>query len=98
MERKPYPLPETKETIQQLVGFQYATELYIKMGYYTIRLSYYSQDMATIITEFWKLIYNCFPLGMCVSGDTLQEKVEEILGDIEVSKTHIDDILVLIKE
>ena len=35
---------------------------------------------------------------MCVSGDTLQEKVEEILGDIEVSKTHIDDILVLIKD
>ena len=41
--RKPYPLPIIGETMHQLEGFQYATELYLNMVYYTIRLSPDSQ-------------------------------------------------------
>ena len=37
-------------------------------------------------------------MGMCTSGDILQAKVYELLGDIEGVKTYIDDILVLGKD
>ena len=84
--------------MQQLEGFQYITSLDLNMGYYTIRLPPASQDMMTIVTEFWKLGYNCLPMGMCASGDIFQYKVDGLLGDIEVVKTYIDGILVLNKD
>ena len=68
------------------------------MGYYTIRLSPASQDMTTIITEFGKFRYNRLPMGMCDSRDIFQAKVDKLLGDIEVVKTYINDILVLSKD
>ena len=58
---KPYPLPIIGETTKQLEGFQYATTLYINMGYYTIRLFPASQDMTTIVTKFGKFKYNSLP-------------------------------------
>ena len=36
--------------MQQLEVFQYATELDINMGYYTIRISPAIQDMMTVVT------------------------------------------------
>ena len=52
--RKSYPLPIIGETMHQLEGFQYVTALYPNMGYYTIKLSPASQDMAKIVPEFGK--------------------------------------------
>ena len=37
-------------------------------------------------------------MGMCVLGDILQSKVDELPGDIEGVKTYIDDIIILIKD
>ena len=67
------------------------------MGYYTIQLDLATKDMTTIVTEFGKYRCNVLPLGMCVSGDIFQAKVNELLGDIEGVKAYIDDILVLNK-
>ena len=68
------------------------------MGYYTIRLSPARQDTTTIVTEFGKFRYNYLPMGMCASGDILQAKVDELLGDIKGVNTYIDDILILSKD
>jgi hypothetical protein len=95
--RKPYPIPRIGDTLQQLEGFQYATALDLNMGYYTIQLDPATKDMTTIVTEFGKFRYNVLPMGMCVSGDIFQAKVNELLGDIEGVKAYIDDILVLNK-
>ena len=84
--------------MQQLEGFQYATSLDIIMEYYTIRLSPASQYMATIFTEFGKFGYNRLHMGICAYGDIFQDKVDDLLGDIEGVKTYIDDILVLGKD
>ena len=34
-------------------------------------------------------------MGICASGDILQAKLDKLLGDIEVVKTYINDILIL---
>ena len=83
--------------MQQLEGFQYATALYLNMGYYTIRLLPASQDMTTIVAEFGKFGYNRLPMGMCALGDIFQAKVDELLGNIEGIKTYTGDKIVLIK-
>ena len=69
--------------MQQLEGLEYTTELYLNMGYYTIRVSPAIQDMKTINNEFGKFRYNRLPMGMCASVDIFQAKVDKILGDIE---------------
>ena len=72
--RKPYTLPIIGDIMQQLEGFQYATALYLNMGYYTIRLSLASQDMIKLFTEFCKLKYNHPSMGMYASGDIFQTR------------------------
>ena len=67
------------------------------MRYYTISLSPVGQYMTEIVTEFDKFKYNRLPMVMCASGYIFQDKVYEMLGDIEGVKTYIHDILVLIK-
>ena len=96
--RKLYPPPRIVKTMQKLEGFQYATALYLNMGYYTIRLLPASQDMTRIATKFDKFKYNCLPMRMYASVDIFQAKVDKLLGDIEGIKKYIDDLLVLIKE
>ena len=63
------------------------------MGYYTISISPASQDVPAIVNEFGKLRYNRLPMGMCASGYIFQDKVDELLDDIEGVKTYIDNIL-----
>ena len=81
--------------MHNMEGFQYTTELYLNMGYYTIRFSSASQYMTTVVTEFGKFRYNSIPMSMCDLRYTPQDKVDELLGDIKGFKTYIDNILVL---
>ena len=67
------------------------------MDYYTIQLDPTARYLTKIFTEFGKFRYNVLPMGLCVSGDIFQTKVNELLGDIEGFKEYIDDILVLHK-
>ena len=43
------------DTMQQLEGLQFATALYLNMGYYTIWLDVKSNDITTIVTYFGRL-------------------------------------------
>ena len=97
--RKPYPIPRISETLQQMEGFQFATgALDLNMGYYTIQLSPKSKDLTTIVTEFGKFRYNVLPMGLCISGDIFQAKVNELLlGDIEGLYAYFDDVLLTTK-
>ena len=53
--------------------------------------------MTTIGTESGKFRFNCLPMGMCASVYISQAKLDGLIGDIEVVKTYIGDILVLSK-
>ena len=68
------------------------------MGYYTINISPASQDMTAIVSEFGKCRYNCLPMVMCDPGGIFQDKIDELLGNIDEINIYIDDVLVLFKE
>ena len=46
MDRNTYPLHRIGDTIQQLGGFHYATELDLNMGYYIVEIS---PEVATLL-------------------------------------------------
>ena len=81
--RNMYPIRGIVKKIHKLEGVQYATTLDINMGYYTVSLSTDSQDMKKIATEFGKFKYKRLPMGMCALGEISQDRVDELLGDIE---------------
>ena len=67
-------------------GLQYASALYLNIGYYTIMLLPASQEITTIFTEFGKFKYNHIPMGMCDLGDILQATVDELISGIKGTK------------
>ena len=68
------------------------------MGYYTIYILTQSKDRMKIVTKFGKFSHNRLPLGMGDSGYLFQVKAVNILLDIEVLKTSVDNIMVLNKD
>ena len=53
--------------------------------------------MTMIVTSFGEFRHNRLPMGMCISGDIFEAKVENLLSDIKGVKTYIDNVLVLSK-
>ena len=63
-----------------------------------IELSSQKQYTTTIVTKFGNFRYNGILMGICASGDIFQAKADDLLADIKVFKTYMDDIMVLSKE
>ena len=75
LKRKTYPMPEIREMLLNLEGFQYATSLHLNMGYYHIRLSDQARNLCTIIPPWGKYQYKRLPMGVSNSPDIFQEKM-----------------------
>ena len=94
---KPYPIPKIQNLLLQLEGFQYATSLDLNMGYYHIELSPDAKKLCTIVLPFGKFEYQRLPMGLCNSPDIFQEKMSNLMMDLEYVRAYIDDLLVTTK-
>jgi hypothetical protein len=81
--------------LQELEKFAYATSLDLSMGYYTIRLSPDSQKLCTIVTPFGKYQYLRLPMGISCSPDIFQEKMSDLMQQLYVVRTYLDNLLVI---
>ena len=95
--RRPWPLPKIPQVLQELEGFQYATQLDLNMGYYTIRLDLASSKICTIILPWGKYSYQRLPMGIVNSPDIFQEKMQDLMSQLEYVRAYIDDLLVITK-
>ena len=95
--RRPYPIPNIQDMLLNLEGFQYATSLDLNMGYYHIELSPQSKQLCTLVFPFGKYEMQRLPMGLCNSPDIFQEKMSELMQDLDFVRTYIDDLLVLTK-
>ncbi len=71
--RRPYLIPKSSTTLQELEGFTYTTALDLNMGYYTIRLDPQAVEMFTIIFPWGKYSYLRLPtslMGIMKQGQT----------------------------
>jgi Reverse transcriptase (RNA-dependent DNA polymerase) len=97
LHRKPYPLPVPHEYFRSLDGFSYCTSMDLKMGFWAIHLSLYSQKLCTIVLPWGKYRYLRLPMGLSVSPDIYQEKMSNLFVDMPEVIVYIDDILVITK-
>lgn len=97
IKRKPFPLPKIQDLLLKLEGFRYATSLDLNMGYYHIELSPASKRLCTIVLPWGKYEYQRLPMGLCNSPDIFQEKMNNLMSDLEYVRAYIDDLLILTK-
>ena len=97
LRRRPYPIPKIQEMLQKLEGFQYALSIDLNMGYYTIRLNPDAQKICTIVLPWGKYKYKRLPMGISGAPDIFQEKMSELMLDLEFVRTYLDDVLVVSK-
>ena len=64
LKQKLYPIPNTNEMLLKLEDFQYATSLYLNMGYYHIRLRKNRSNLCTIIIPWGKYPDKRLPMGV----------------------------------
>jgi hypothetical protein len=93
--RKPYPIPKISTTLQELVGFTYATTLDLNMGYYTIRLGPTAAKMCTIIFPWGKYSYQRSPMGFAGSADIFQAEMGNLMATLEYVRVYIDNLMVI---
>ena len=98
IKRIPYPLPKIQDMLLKLEGFKYATSLDLNMGYYHIRLDNFSKSLCTLILPWGKYEMQVLPMGLSNSPDIFQEKMNELLHDLEFVRAYIDDLLIVTNE
>jgi Reverse transcriptase (RNA-dependent DNA polymerase) len=97
LRRKPYPLLVPHEYFRSLDGFSYCMSMDLKMGFWAIQLSPYSQKLCTIVLPWGKYKYLRLPMGRSVSPDIYQEKMSNLFVHMPEVVVYIDDILVITK-
>ena len=95
IKRKPFPIPKIQDLLMKLENFQYATSLDLNMGYYHIELTPEAAKKCVIVFPWGKYEYRRLPMGLCNSPDIFQEKMSELMADLEFARAYIDDLLVL---
>ena len=60
-------MPKTNEILLKLEGFQYATSLDFKTGYYNIRLGINAINLCTVILPWIKYRSKLLPMGIANS-------------------------------
>ena len=97
IKRKPYPLPKISDLLQKLEGFTWATSLDLNMGYYHLTLTPDASKLCTVVLPWGKYEYLRLPMGLCNSPDIFQEKMNDLMQDLEFARAYIDDLLVITK-
>jgi Reverse transcriptase (RNA-dependent DNA polymerase) len=97
IKRKPYLIPKIQDMLLKLEGFQWATSLYLNMGYYHIKLSPFLKRPWTTVLLWGKYEYHRLPIGLCNSPGIFQEKMGTLMQDLDYVPTYIDDLLVITK-
>ena len=65
-------MPSINEMLLKLEGFQYATSLYLNMGYDHIRISEDASNLCTIILPWGKYHNKHIPMGVSHPSDIFQ--------------------------
>ena len=95
IKRKPFPIPNIRDTLLELEGFEFGTSLNLNMGYYHIELCPDSRKYCTIVFPFGKYEYLRLPMGLCNSPDIFQEHMSDLMNDLEFVRAYIDEVAIL---
>ena len=81
--------------MQKLEGFMWSTALDLNMGYYHIRLDQDAQRICTLILPWSKYKYLRLPAGLSGSPGIFQDRMTNLVRDLEYARAYLDDLLYL---
>ena len=90
-------MPKINEISLELEGFQYATALDLKMGYYHIHLSDNASDLCRIMHPWGKYCYKRLPTRIANLPERFQQEMNDLFHLFGFFCVYIDDLLVLTK-
>ena len=94
LKRNPHKIPTIEEINPKLAGAKVFSKLDAKSGYWSIPLSERRQLLTTFRTPFGRYCWLRLPFGLKVSQDIFQERMDDILGDLDGVVNISDDIFV----
>ena len=68
------------------------------MGYYHIVLDPASSKLCTVVFPWGQYEYTRLPMGLCNSPDIFQEKMNDLMQELEFARAYIDDLLITSNE
>ena len=89
IKRKPYPFPKISGMQQKLEGLIYATSLDLSMGYCHMILTPFGRRLCTIVLPWGKYKYCRLPMGLLVCPDIFQEKMSELMSELEFARAYL---------
>ncbi|UYV75790.1 hypothetical protein LAZ67_13001367 [Cordylochernes scorpioides] len=87
-------MPILEETLSQLSNGKVFSKLDANSGFWQIPLDDKSKDFTTFLTPFGRYRFCRLPFGITSAPEHFQKRMSEVLGDIEGSMCHLDDIIV----
>jgi RNase H-like domain found in reverse transcriptase/Reverse transcriptase (RNA-dependent DNA polymerase)/Integrase zinc binding domain len=95
--RYPYPLPRLADIFARLDRYTYASALDVSMGFYHVPLSEQAQKLCTTVLPWGKYRYKRMPMGLLISPDVFQHRMNVLFGNLSFVIIFIDDILIFTK-
>jgi hypothetical protein len=93
IKRQPCPILKIQNLLLKPEGFKHRTALDPNVGCCHIELSDASKELCTIAAEWGKYECQRLPMGSWNSPAIFQEKMNDLLGDLDAACVCIDDIL-----
>ena len=94
IERRPHPMPHIIDMLNDIGTYTYVTALDLSMGYYHFELDDKLKDLCTFMLPTGLYRYLRLPMGLNISPDLFQEKMEKLFCDMPNMKVYIDDLLI----
>jgi transposase InsO family protein len=94
IKRRPWPMPHIVDLIQDIGNYKFVTAVDLSMGYYHFRLSERLSRMCTFMLPWGMYRYKRLPMGLKISPDFFQQKMNELFGDLPFVIAYLDDIAI----
>jgi Reverse transcriptase (RNA-dependent DNA polymerase) len=87
-------MPHIIDMLNDIGSYTYVTALDLSMGYYHFELDDELKDLCTFMLPTGLYRYLPLPMGLNISPDLFQEKMEKLFCDMPNMKIYIDDLLI----
>ena len=87
-------MPHIIDMLNDIGAYTYVTALDLSMGYYHFELDDKLKDLCTFMLPTGLYRYLRLPMGLNISPDLFQEKMEKLFCVMPNMKVYIDDLLI----
>ena len=94
LKRFHYPMPVVDDILPDLAHAKVFSVLDLKSGFWHVQLADSSSTLTTMGTPFGRFRWKRLPFGVAPAPEVFQQRLDEILMDLEGVKVIVDDILV----